>query len=285
MTAKERGRNRVQLWAADDIALRAHQSEHRWATRLQQALDEERFELDLQRVLPAQGEDDGRLRGELLLRLRERDGSRVLPGAFMPAAERFHLAPRLDRWVLRQAVALLEQDSGGAIASLSINVSALTLQDAAYHDDARRLLTVLGPARASALCLEITETAVITQLEEAARFVEQMQALGARIALDDFGAGASSFGYLKSLPVDFIKIDGQFIRDVVDDPLDEAAVRCFVDVARVVGVKTVAEFVDRPAVKDMIRTIGVDFAQGFLLHRPEGLTALVDLNGVEASPR
>jgi diguanylate cyclase (GGDEF)-like protein/PAS domain S-box-containing protein len=276
MTAKERGRNRVQLWAADDVALRAHQSEHRWATRLQQALDEDRFELDLQRVLPAQGEDDGRLRGELLLRLRERDGSRVLPGAFMPAAERFHLAPRLDRWVLRQAVALLAQSGeAGEVASLSINVSALTLQDAAYHQEARTLLTALGPARASALCLEITETAVITQLEEAAHFIQQMQSLGARIALDDFGAGSSSFSYLKVLPVDLLKIDGQFVRALMTDPLDQVAVRSFVDAARTLGLTTVAECVETPEVLLELVRLGVGEVQGFLLHRPQPLSEVL----------
>jgi diguanylate cyclase len=275
MTAKELGRNRVQVWAPDDAALRAHQAEHRWATRLQQALDEDRFELDLQRVLPAQGEDDGRVRGELLLRLRERDGSRVLPGAFMPAAERFHMAPRLDRWVLRQAVALLQRGGAPEIASLSINVSALTLQDSAYHQEARALLTQLGPQRAASLCLEITETAVITQLDEAARFIKQMRALGARVALDDFGAGAASFGHLKALPVDLLKIDGQFVRALMTDPLDQAAVRSFVDVAQVLGLTTVAECVETPEVLLELVRMGVGEVQGFLLHRPEPLAELL----------
>jgi diguanylate cyclase (GGDEF)-like protein/PAS domain S-box-containing protein len=284
MTAKERGRNRVQLWSADDVALRAHQAEHRWATRLQQALDEERFELDLQRVLPAQGEDDGRLRGELLLRLREPDGSRVLPGAFMPAAERFHLAPRLDRWVLRQAVGLLQRSVGGEIASLSVNVSALTLQDAAYHQEARSLLSALPPGRAAALCLEITETAVITQLDEAARFIQQMQALGVRIALDDFGAGASSFSYLKQLPVDLLKIDGQFVRALVSDPLDQVAVRSFVDAARTLGLTTVAECVETPEVLLELVRLGVGEVQGNLLHRPQPLAeCLASLPGAASA--
>ncbi len=271
MTAKEQGRNRVRVWAPDDVALRAHQIEHRWATRLQQALDEDRFELDLQRVLPAQGEDDGRLRGELLLRLRERDGSRVLPGAFMPAAERFHLAPRLDRWVLRQAVELLQRGGPPEIASLSINLSALTLKDAAYNQEARALLVELGPARASALCMEITETAVITRLDEAARFIKQMQALGARIALDDFGAGSSSFSYLKALPVDLLKIDGQFVRALMTDPLDKVAVRSFVDAAQTLGLTTVAECVETPEVLLELVRLGVGEVQGFLLHRPQPL--------------
>ena len=275
MIAKEQGRNRVQVWAPDDATLRAHQSEHRWATRLQQALDEDRFELDLQRVLPAQGEDDGRLRGELLLRLRERDGSRVLPGAFMPAAERFHLAPRLDRWVLRQAVELLRRDGVPEIASLAVNVSALTLQDAAFHQEARALLQELGPQRAAALCLEITETAVITQLSEAALFVTQMRSLGARIALDDFGAGVSSYGYLKALPVDLLKIDGQFVRALMTDPLDQVAVRSFVDVAQTLGLTTVAECVETPEVLLELVRLGVGEVQGFLLHRPQPLAELL----------
>lgn len=277
MTAKELGRNRVQVWAADDAALRAHQAEHRWATRLQQALDEDRFELDLQRVLPAQGEDDGRLRGELLLRLRERDGSRVLPAVFMPAAERFHLAPRLDRWVLRQAVALLARAEAAQIALLSINVSAHTLQDAAYHEEAHTLLTALGPVRASALCLEITETAAITRLEQAARFIAQMQALGVRIALDDFGAGASSFSHLKVLPVDVLKIDGQFVRALMSNPLDQVAVRSFVDAARTLGLTTVAECVETPEVLLELVRLGVGEVQGFLLHRPQPLGEVLTL--------
>lgn len=276
MLAKEQGRNRVHVWAPDDATLRAHQSEHRWAARLQQALDEGRFELDLQRVLPAQGaEDDGRLRGELLLRLRERDGSRVLPGVFMPAAERFHLAPRLDRWVLGQAVALLRRDGGARIASLSVNLSALTLQDAAFHREACSLLASLGPQRAAALCLEITETAVITRLADAARFIAQMRALGVRIALDDFGAGAWSYSYLKALPVDVLKIDGQFVRALMTDPLDQVAVRSFVDVARTLGLSTVAECVETPEVLLELVRLGVGEVQGFLLHRPEPLQAVL----------
>jgi len=279
MLAKEQGRNRVHVWAPDDATLRTHQSEHRWAARLQQALDEDRFELDLQRVMAAQGtEDDGRLRGELLLRLREHDGTRVQPAAFMPAAERFHIAPRLDRWVLRQAVALLQRKEGDGvpeIAALSVNLSGLTLQDAAFHQEARALLLQLGPERAGALCLEITETAVITRLAEAAHFIAQMRALGARIALDDFGAGASSFGYLKALPVDVLKIDGQFVRELLTDPLDQAAVRSFVDVARTLGLTTVAQCVETPEVLLELVRLGVSEVQGFLLHRPEPVTGLL----------
>ncbi len=274
MLAKELGRNRVQAWSPDDVALRSHQSEHRWAPRLQQALDEGRFELDLQRVCPVRSGDDGRLRGELLLRLREHDGTRVLPGAFMPAAERFHLAPRLDRWVLRQAVALLQRE-GARVASLSVNLSPLTLQDSAFHQEARALLLELGPERAAALCLEITETAVIARLDDAAKFVAQMRALGARVALDDFGAGAASFGYLKALQVDVLKIDGQFVRQLMTDPLDQVAVRSFVEAATALGLSTVAECVETPEVLREVARLGVGAVQGFLLHRPQPLSEVL----------
>jgi EAL domain-containing protein (putative c-di-GMP-specific phosphodiesterase class I) len=118
------------------------------------------------------------------------------------------------------------------------------------------------------LCLEITETATVTNIAQAALFIEQVRAAGVRVALDDFGAGASSFGYLKKLPIDYLKIDGQFIRTLLTDELDAAAVRCFTDVAKVLGIKTVAEFVDQPAVLSRLRDMGVDFAQGYLLHKP-----------------
>jgi EAL domain-containing protein (putative c-di-GMP-specific phosphodiesterase class I) len=126
------------------------------------------------------------------------------------------------------------------------------------------------------LCFEITETAAITHIADAALFIEQVRATGVRIALDDFGAGASSFGYLKTLPVDFLKIDGQFITTLASNALDDAAVRCFANVAKVIGVRTVAEFVDKPDVLARLRDIGIDFGQGFLLHKPEPIAALLE---------
>jgi EAL domain-containing protein (putative c-di-GMP-specific phosphodiesterase class I) len=137
------------------------------------------------------------------------------------------------------------------------------------------VLDQAGPAVRGKLCMEITETAVVTNLVDAARFVETLREIGVRSALDDFGSGASSFGYLKTLPVDFIKIDGQFIRDLLTDPLDMAAVRCFAEVAKVVGIKTVAEFVEVPETLPVLRDLGIDFAQGYLIHRPEPIEAFL----------
>jgi EAL domain-containing protein (putative c-di-GMP-specific phosphodiesterase class I) len=136
-------------------------------------------------------------------------------------------------------------------------------------------LSVLDQRICHRLCIEITETAAVTNLADAALFIEGVRSLGIKVALDDFGAGASSFGYLKNLKVDVIKIDGQFIKDIVDDPLDDAAVRCFVDVAKVLGVKTIAEYVDKDAVLKRVAELGIDYAQGFYLHKPEPIEKLV----------
>ena len=275
--AKEAGRNRVHAWFDTDQAMRARHGEMQWAARLEQALDENRFTLFAQRIEALDGQLHG-LHAEVLVRMFDSDGSLVQPGAFLPAAERFHFASRIDRWVLRHAIdALALSKDLPSITTLCVNLSGQSIGDRAFHRQALDILTQAGPQLCSRLCMEITETAAVTNMADASVFIDQVRALGVRIALDDFGAGASSFGYLKNLKVDMIKIDGQFIRDLIDDPLDDAAVRCFVDVARVVGVKTVAEFVDRPEILERVRHIGIDFAQGFLLHRPEPIEAVLGL--------
>ena len=267
--AKEAGRNRVHAWFDTDLAMRARHGEMQWATRLEQALDEDRFVLYAQKIEPLGAEETG-LHAEVLLRLLDTDGSLIPPGAFLPAAERFHMATRIDRWVLKRATQQIQaMPDLAALDTLCINLSGQSVGDRAFHQHAIDVLTEAGSAVCQRICLEITETAAVTNMADAAVFIAQVRALGARIALDDFGAGASSFGYLKHLKVDLLKIDGSFIRDLIDDPLDDAAVRCFVDVARVIGVRCVAEFVDRPEVLARVREIGIDYAQGFLLHRPE----------------
>jgi len=275
--AKEAGRNRVHAWFDTDLAMRARHGEMQWAARLEQALDDNRFVLYAQRIEALDDQHHG-LHAEVLLRMIDGDGSVVPPGAFLPAAERFHFASRIDRWVLRHAIAALRSLADlSSVETLCVNLSGQSIGDRAFHRQAIDTLTEAGSDVCARLCLEITETAAVTNMGDASVFIDQVRALGVRIALDDFGAGASSFGYLKNLNVDLLKIDGQFIRNLIDDPLDDAAVRCFVDVARVVGVKTVAEFVDRPEVLARVREIGVDFAQGFLLHRPEPIEAVLGM--------
>jgi diguanylate cyclase (GGDEF)-like protein/PAS domain S-box-containing protein len=273
--AKEAGRNRVHVWYETDLVMQARHLETQWSSRIERALDDDSFVLYAQRIAPLHGKSTG-TRAEILLRMRNKDGSLTPPGAFLPAAERFHLISRVDRWVVGRAIAWMRQaPSLDMIDSISINLSGLSVGDRAFHAWAGKILTDAGPHICSRLCLEITETAAITNPADAASFIQAVRVLGVKVALDDFGSGASSFGYLKSLPVDYLKIDGQFIRDLVTDKLDRAAVRCFVDVAKVIGVETVAEFVDDPAVLDHLHEIGVDFAQGFLMHRPEPIETLL----------
>jgi diguanylate cyclase (GGDEF)-like protein/PAS domain S-box-containing protein len=275
--AKEAGRNRVHTWFDTDQALRERHGEMQWTTRIEQALDENKFVLYAQHINALDGGKHG-THAEVLLRMVDHDGSIVGPAAFIPAAERFNLASRIDRWVLRNATAWLEKYADQAnVQTLSVNLSGQSVGDRAFHRQVIEKLETLPPRICQRLCFEITETAAVTNLADAALFIEQVRALGVRISLDDFGAGASSFGYLKSLRVDYLKIDGQFIRDLVDDPLDDAAVRCFVDVARVVGVKTVAEYVDRDAVLQRVQALGIDFAQGFHLHKPEPIDHLISI--------
>ena len=277
--AKEAGRNRVHTWFDTDVAMRERQYEMQWTTRIEHALDGDHFVLYAQR-LTALKSTAPRPRGvhaEVLLRMTQDGGGLVAPGAFLPAAERFHLASRIDRWVLRHVVDWMAALADPArIELLSVNLSGQSVGDRSFHRWALELLAKAGPQLCGALCLEITETAAVTNIADAAVFIDEVRAYGVKVALDDFGAGAASFGYLKTLRVDTLKIDGQFVRDLVDDPLDEAAVRCFADVAKVMNLTTVAEFVDKPAVLERLHEMGVDFAQGFLLHEPAPIGELIE---------
>jgi diguanylate cyclase (GGDEF)-like protein/PAS domain S-box-containing protein len=273
--AKEGGRNRIHTWFEADETLHARQSEMRWATRLQSAFDEGQFHLFAQRIIPTDCGHGGE-HLEVLLRLVESDGTVIAPGAFFPAAERFDLAPRIDRLVLRMVVdRLIALPELSQFDSICVNISGQSIGDRAFHREAISILSSAGAAVCQRICLEITETAAITNLTEAKHFIEQVKRLGIRIALDDFGAGATTFSYLKSLPIDILKIDGQFVRNVVSDPFNEAAIRCFVDLARIMGVKVVAECVETDAVYSHLKKMGVDYVQGFLFHRPEPLDAVL----------
>ncbi|MFG6447513.1 EAL domain-containing protein [Roseateles sp. BYS180W] len=277
--AKEAGRNRVHVWFETDMAMRERHSAMQWTSRIESALDHDGFELYAQRIVRilAPGQvDEGGVRAEVLLRLRQEDGTVVAPGSFLPAAERYQMVTRIDRWVLSHVLDWLHlHPQLSRLELLSVNVSGQSVGDRAFHAWALQQLHRAGPEVCKRLCLEVTETAVVTSLSDAALFIDQLRQVGVRASLDDFGSGASSFGYLKQLGVDELKIDGQFVRDLINDPLDAAAVRCFVDVAKVVGLHTVAEFVDNPRVLERLRSMGVNYAQGYLIHKPEPLQQLL----------
>ncbi len=278
--AKEAGRNRVHVWFDTDLAIRTRHGEMQWTTRIENALDEARFVLHAQKISAISAGLE-KVHAEVLLRMKSEDGNLVMPGAFLPAAERFHLMSRIDKWVVRQSLdRLMQLPDLSILDMLAINLSGQSVGDRAFHRWMEETLTEAGDDICRHLCLEITETAAVTNLADATVFIEKVRSLGVRVALDDFGAGASSFGYLKSIPVDYLKIDGQFVKDIITDPLDFAAVRCFNDVAKVIGVKTIAEFVENREVLAKLQEIGVDYAQGYLIHQPEPLENLL-----MASPR
>jgi diguanylate cyclase (GGDEF)-like protein/PAS domain S-box-containing protein len=275
--AKEEGRNRVHEWFDTEASMRQRQLEMQSTARIERALDGDGFVLFAQRLqaLRSLGEAPAPRHAELLLRLRNADDTLALPGAFLPVAERFGLAPRIDRWVLGQAIAWLRSASSAAVDVLCVNLSSQSVGDRTFHGWVGEMLARAGPGTCARLCLEIGEGTVVTRPADAALFIGQVRAAGAQVALDDFGAGASSFGYLKMLNVDILKIAGQFVRDVASDPLDDAAVRSFADVARVLGVRTVAKRVDHPDALARVREIGIDFAQGVLVHPPQPLEELL----------
>lgn len=268
--AKEDGRNRVHLYREDKDTTR-RQGEMEWATRLRRALEEDRLLLDYQEVVPLDPEPgDDAPRIELLLRLRDEDGHVVLPGAFLPAAERYGLMPVIDRWVIRTALANADRlhPRGAGLRSFALNLSGASIEDQGLADYILGCIAEHG-VEARRVCLEITETVAVRNLRRVVPVIERLRAAGCRIALDDFGAGMSSFGYLKNLPLDIIKIDGSFIRDLETDPLSGIIVSAIAQIGHQRGLRVVAEWVDDPRMLAGLRERGVDLAQGFAMHRPE----------------
>jgi len=248
-----------------------------WVRRLEHALDKGQLVLHWQEIRAFDHNAEG-IHGEVLLRLVGDNGKLISPGAFLPSAERFYLASRIDRWVVNEAFEWMarHRDALEHLDTLSINLSGLSIGDRDFHRYVIEQLQAIAFDHHK-LCFEITETAAITNLSDAILFFESMLAFGIRFALDDFGSGLSSFGYLKNLPADYLKIDGQFIRDLATNPVGQAAVRCIHEVARITGKKTVAESVETEAVEALLREIGIDYTQGFLRHRPEPLDTILTM--------
>jgi diguanylate cyclase (GGDEF)-like protein/PAS domain S-box-containing protein len=271
--AKEAGRDRVHRYQPDDAAIQTHQSRTRWALRIEQALEQDRFTLHGQRILPL-GDDAGPERIELLVRLQEPEGL-VMPGAFIPAAERFRLMTRIDRWVLEQSISLAAEGDQDAPTQLFVNLSGQSLGDRAFHQFVDDRLRNTAPAVRQRLVLEVTETEVIANLGDASAFLDAVRALGVKVALDDFGAGMASYCYLRNISFDYLKIDGQLVSSMLDDPLSLAAVRSFIEVAGVLDLTVVAEHVGCDETAATLQQMGVGLAQGFHLHRPEPIVDLL----------
>lgn len=269
--AKDRGRDAIQVYQRDDLELNRRRGEMDWVGRIDDALDGNHFELWRQPIRSLKEDGEHRVHHyELLLRLREHDGKIVLPGAFLPAAERYDRMREIDRWVVDRALRYVGEHRESGEQFHTINLSGASMGEDGLRDFVGDRIAAHGVDPHS-VCFEITETAAIGNFKAAVEFMQNLRDIGCRFALDDFGSGLSSFAYLKSLPVDFIKIDGKFIRSLATDPMDRAIVEAIHRVAHVARLQTIAEFVEDPAVVAVLRGIGVDFAQGYSIGKPEPL--------------
>jgi len=266
--AKEAGRNRVHSFAENDIELMRRRREMQWAARINAALEEGRFELYRMPIKPLQHAETG-AHYELLLRLRDEAGRIVSPNDFIAAAERYGITPSIDRWVLENTLRWLvsEADEREKLEMCSINLSGQSLGDDKFLPFVIDQFQRSG-IDGSKICFEITETAAVASFSQANRFIQALKELGCRFALDDFGTGLSSFGYLKHFPVDFLKIDGSFVREILRDPIDREMVRSINEIGHLTGKQTIAEFAENPEIIAMLTQLGVDYAQGFGVAAP-----------------
>ncbi len=269
--AKKKGRNRIHIYEPADRDVAARQGEVDWVGRLRLALEESRFCLYAQDMIPVSPSHPSERHQELLLRMIDDDEQIVDPMAFIPVAERYNLMPAVDRFVISTAFAqcarVVAQERHVDAHRWAINVSGASLSEDDFLDFVRTQFIVSGMPHA-AICFEITETAAIANLDKATHLIRELKALGCGFSLDDFGSGMSSFAYLKHLPVDHLKIDGSFVRNIAGNAIDRAMVEAINKVGHVMGITTIAECVEIPQTLAVLREIGVDYAQGFAISRP-----------------
>ncbi len=268
--AKDAGRNRVHIYSPNDVEISQRRGEAHWLVRIQNALDEDRFELHYQPIVPI-ADDRDPLHYEILIRMVSEDGELIPPGAFITSAERYQLMSKIDLWVIERLFTWIEAHwDHRAEAVFAINLSGQSLADESLLYRVKQLIDEHAIA-ADHICFEITETAAISNLSQAQLFMDELRELGCRFALDDFGSGLSSFAYLKSLRVDYLKIDGAFVKDMVEDDIDRAMVESIHNIGSVLKLRTIAEFVEDDAILQALKELGVDFAQGYGIARPRAL--------------
>lgn len=270
--AKDHGRNGVVWFTPDDAEYNKRRSEMQWAPRLKQAVENNQFVLYHQAMASLKGNRGPH--AEFLLRLRGENGL-IAPGNFIPAAERYNLMPLVDRWVIHHVFEFLHTSKLGhyTLGTYFVNLSGSTLSDPAFFEDIKRLQREfkIHPQR---VCFEITETAAIDNLVDAVEFIEEIRQQGFKFALDDFGVGLSSFSYLKTIPVDFLKIDGSFVLNMLENSIDRGIVSSCNQIAKAAGLETIAEFVEHDGIRRALTEIGVDFAQGYGIAKPQPLDSM-----------
>jgi diguanylate cyclase (GGDEF)-like protein/PAS domain S-box-containing protein len=278
--AKDSGRNRIHVHETGDYELAKRRGEMQWVSRIHDALDEGRFLLRYQPIVALEPERRTGDCYEILLSMRDHTGHVVPPGAFLPAAERFNLMPAIDRWVVGSTLSWLAAHPRqlDRLALCTINLSGTTLSDDTFLGTVMEMLrhSRIPPHK---ICFEITETAAIANLSQAIHFIQKLTGLGCRFALDDFGSGMSSFAYLRNLPVDFLKIDGNFVREIVGDQVDRAMVEAINQVGHVMNIQTIAEHLESEEILEALREIGIDYGQGFGIGAPRILETMVEAAG------
>ena len=269
--AKEAGRNRVHIYSLDDVDISHRRGESQWMVRIQKALDLGRFQLHYQPIVAISDEALESVHYEILLRMVGEQGEIIPPGAFMSSAERYLLMPKIDLWVVKNLFGWLStHDNYQSSDTFAINLSGQSLADETVLYRIKQLFNEYA-INAGRISFEITETAAISNLSQAQIFIRELKQLGCKFALDDFGSGLSSFAYLKSLPVDYLKIDGAFVKDMVNDPIDRAMVESIHNIGSVLKLQTIAEFVENDEILTALKEVGVHYAQGYGIARPEPL--------------
>ena len=275
-TAKNKGRNQVHIYNLDEGELTQRLSEIQWGLIIPQAIIHNQFRLCYQKIVPIENSSIKQEHYEVLLRLEDRSGNIILPIDFLPSAERYNLMPQIDRWVITTLFAHLEQQyqtnwESCPINTLpglyAVNLSGASINDPQFFEFIQQQFvnTQIPP---DIICFEITETIAITNLAKAAELINKLKLLGCRFALDDFGSGMSSFAYLKALPVDYVKIDGSFVQEIVENAIALEMVEAIKRIAAVMGIQTIAEFVENDEIFRKLQALGVDYAQGYAIAKP-----------------
>lgn len=269
-TAKDLGRRRSYVYDQQDTELIQRHEELHWASRIAEALEQNRFRIHAQSIYPLDPDVDNIAHIEILVRMEDENGHLVAPAAFIPAAERYDLMGAVDQHIIRETFKFITEHNSESIC-FSINLSGNSLNDDNLSFFIKQCMKEFD-IRTSQVCFEITETSAITNLVKTRKLIEDLQVEGFKFALDDFGSGLSSFSYLKNLPVDYLKIDGSFVRDMVDNKIDHAMVAAINQIGHIMNIKTIAEFVENEDIIEQLQRLGVDFAQGYGISRPKPLS-------------
>jgi len=286
--AKEKGRNRVHVYAENDKEMLERQGQMQWMQQIHDVLEQDRFRLFFQVIERLSGwpDEKGKIHGEVLLRIMDEDMKLIGPGSFIPSAERYNLMPMIDRWVIENTLKLLSDNLETTINVMdtcSINLSGQSLSDERFT---KFIIEQIQDTRVppQLLCFEITETAVIANLDTATSLISSLRDMGCRFALDDFGVGLSSFGYLRNLLIDYLKVDGLFVKNMANNKIDYEMVRAINQIGHTMNIMTIAEFVEDEAILEAVRELGVDYAQGYVIAKPVPMEIVLFSGSTAASP-